>query len=62
MFPMRSVETRQLLIYFGYLTVEPLQLVNLGLSNPENPCFDMSDNNILFLIVNLSERLTFNHF
>ena len=43
-FPMRSVETRQLLIYFGYLTVEPRQLVNLGLSNPDNPYLDMSDN------------------
>ena len=59
---MRSVETRQLLIYFGYFTVEPRQSVDLGLSNPDKPCFVVSDNNYLFLIVNLVERLTFCHF
>ena len=54
---MRSVETRQLLLYSGFYYRTP----TVGLPKivePRQPYFDMSDNNILFLIVNLSERMT----
>ena len=53
------------IVYIPFIIVivwRSRQSVNLRLSNADNPYFDLSDNNTLFLIESLSERLTFSHF